>query len=141
MIRESFHWTGQKKGKGGDDDNATMFSAQKRLIDYCLMSMFGVATSFRLRVRNNFSIFFLFRMFYYFLRRRYHDATHTLVASPALVMNSCEVINAAENIGIFSLSKQNTFGFLSLLAKLNCSLRIPYSPEPQNALVYSLALT
>ena len=66
---------------------------------------------------------------------------HTLVASPALVMNSCEVINAAENIGIFSLSKQNTFGFLSLLAKLNCSLRIPYSPEPQNALVYSLALT
>ena len=77
MIRESFHWTGQKKGKGGDDDNATMFSALKRLIDYCLMSMFGVATSFRLRVRNNFSIFFLFRMFYYFLRRRYHDATHT----------------------------------------------------------------
>ena len=66
---------------------------------------------------------------------------HTLVASPALVMNSCEVINAAENIGIFSLSKQNTFRFLSLLAKLNCSLRIPYSPEPQNALVYSLALT
>ena len=38
MIRESFHWTGQKKGKGGDDDNATMFSGQKRLIDYCLMS-------------------------------------------------------------------------------------------------------
>ena len=77
MIRESFHWTGQKKGKGGDDDNATMFSGQKRLIDYCLMSIFGVATSFRLRVRNNFSIFFLFRMFYYFLRRRCHDATHT----------------------------------------------------------------
>ena len=66
---------------------------------------------------------------------------HTLVASPALVMNSCEVINAAENIGIFRLSKQNTFRFLSLLAKLNCSLRIPYSPEPQNAPVHRLALT
>ena len=66
---------------------------------------------------------------------------HTLVASPALVMNSCEVINAAENIGIFRLSKQNTFRFLSLLAKLNCSLRIPYSSEPQNAPVHRLALT
>ena len=58
MIRESFHWTGQKKGKGGDDDNATMFSGQKRLIDYCLMSMFGVATSFRHRALKYLLMFF-----------------------------------------------------------------------------------
>ena len=89
------------------------------MVDCCLLSLFGVATSFRLRVLNNFHIFSDSGCFVIFVALSL-SRSYQCVACPALVMNSCEVKAApinAETIGIFPLSKQNTSGVLSLLAK------------------------
>ena len=118
MIQDRLYYTEQDRSSqnAGEDERVFRFKTWL-IVAFCLYSVWllhldsGSLTIF---------IFFLIPVALFFFVALSLSRSYQCVACPALVMNSCEVKAApinAETIGIFPLSKQNTSGVLSLLAK------------------------